>query len=235
MIRLIREGSQNYPWLLKGVVLVLAVTFVVGMGWFGFDQAQQSDSVALVGTHKISIQHFRRAYNNTYRFYKDQLKQKDIDEESLKQTVLNGLIDSKLWLVAAGNFGLAVSPEELKHSIMTRQEFQKDGAFDPQFYHRLLATNHLSPREYESQRTQDLLSEKAQLIVQDVVSLTQAETEEVEALASRQTGNETDGGDEAIRERIKRQLLFQKKQRALQAFQANLRGTAKVEIHEEFL
>lgn len=235
MIRLIREGSAKYPFILKGLMIVIALTFIIGMGWFGFDQSSQPNSVAVVGPYKISLENFRRAYSNTYRFYKDQLKQEDVDEAMLKQVVLNGLVDSKLWLLTAEDFRLQVSPDELRDSITARKEFQKDGNFDPQYYQRLLAANRLTPSKYEQQRMQDLLAEKAQLIVQDAVFLNKAEMEEVEALALRQAGEDKKDELDAIRERIKRQFLFQKKQRALQAFQAAIRESAKIDIHREYL
>jgi len=48
MIKLIREGSTKYPWLLKIIMLVIAVTFTIGMGWFGYETAQQPNMVAVV-------------------------------------------------------------------------------------------------------------------------------------------------------------------------------------------
>ena len=52
MIRLIREGSTKYPWILKFVVLVIAVTFTIGMGWFGYETSQQPNVVAMVGSYQ---------------------------------------------------------------------------------------------------------------------------------------------------------------------------------------
>ena len=236
MIRLIREGSQKYPWILKFIVLGIAITFVIGMGWFGFDQAQQPNAVALIGPYNVTLKEYRRAYNRTYQFYRNQLKQETIDEESLKQLVIGGLIDSKAWALTADQFNLDISDEELKGAIQNRKEFQKDGAFDAQFYHRLLAENKLSPQQFESQLYSDLLSEKAQMVVQDVAALTPSEMKEVDDLASRQSAGKEDEAEVAkIHERIRLQFLFQKKQRALQAFQAAMRNSTEVEIRQEYL
>ena len=234
MIRIIREGSQKYPWLLKIIMGVIAVTFIVGMGWFGFE-ATQLNTVAVVGPYKISLDEYRRAYNNAYRFYRDQLKQEDIDEASLKQTVLHSLIEGKTWDLAVEEFGLSISPEELRDSIVAQKAFQRDdGTFDPQYYQRILAANRLTPNQYETQRTNQLLTDKARLLVQDSTALTPAELEEVQALAARQAP-EGEEPDAATVERIRLQFLFQKKQRSLQAFQAAMLGTVQVETHEELL
>lgn len=236
MIRLIREGSKKYPWILKIIILVIAVTFTIGMGWFGYEQSQQPNALATIGPYQVSRQEFRRAYNNTYRFFKDQLKQEDIDEESLKLEVMDGLVGSKVWLVTAEAFDLEVSPAELRQSIVERKEFQRDGKFNPQYYHRLLAANRMTPKQYEAQLTRDLLTEKAQLIAQDVASLTPAEIEEVEELTARQTTSVEDTQEiDKVRKRIRLQFLLQKKQRALQAFQAAMRTKSEVNIREEYL
>ena len=234
MIKLIREGSKRYPWILKTIMGVIAVTFIVGMGWWGFETSQPN-AVATVGPFKVSREEFARAYNNAYRFYKDTLKQEDVDEESLRQLILNSLIDSKTWVLTAQEFDVAVSQEELRQSIMDQEIFQKkDGTFDPQYYQRLLTANRLTPHQYEAQLSSELLVEKARMLVQDATALTPSELEEVEALAARQSGG-GDDVDPSILKLVKQQFLLTKKQRALQAFQAAMRQQVKVETHEELL
>ncbi len=236
MIRLIREGSKKYPWILKIIILVIAVTFTIGMGWFGYEQSQQPNALATIGPYQVSRQEYRREYNNDYRFFKDQLKQENIDEESLKLEVINRLVGRKVWLVTADAFELEVSPEELRQSIVERKEFQRNGKFDPQYYHRLLAANRMTPKQFEAQLTRDLLRQKALLIVQDVASLTPAEMEEVEELIARQTASVEDSKEiDKVQKRIRLQFLLQKKQRALRAFQAAMRTKSEVNIREEYL
>ena len=236
MIRLIREGSEKHPWIIKIIMTVIAVTFVIGMGWFGYEQSQQPNAIASVGPYSVSLEEYRRAYTRTYRFYKEQLKQEEVDEEKLKKVVIGGLVDNKIWLLTADDLNIGVSPESLRKEIMEKKDFQQDGKFDPAYYHRLLASNRLSPKEYEQQITKDVQARQAQMVVQDVATLTPTENQEVEDLVSRQTAGMEDQQEiEKIRTRIRVQLLFQKKQRALQAFQASMRNHANVEIREEFL
>ena len=127
-------------------------------------------------------------------------------------------------------------PRVSERTSRERSVFQHDGKFDPAYYHRLLANNRFSLKQYERQLTMDVLARQAQMVVQDVATLTPAENQEIEELAARQTAGMEDQQEiEKIRTRIRVQLLFQKKQRALQAFQASMRIQAKVEIREEFL
>jgi hypothetical protein len=233
MIRLIREGSSKYPWLLKGIILAIAITFIGGMGWYGYE-ASQPNAVASVGPYTVDRQEYLRAKQRYYRFYRDQLKQEDVKDETIQQLALDGLITNKSWRVLADEFGLAVSPQELHDAIVNQKDFQKDGVFDPEYYQRLLAANRTKPHQFEEQRREELLIEKARLLVSEATTLTPAELQEVQDLNARQT---LEGAEPDLKvfEQIKMQFLLQKKQRAMQAFQATLRARGDITIHEELL
>lgn len=233
MIRTIRESSTKYPWLLKGLILAIAVTFVIGMGWFGYESSQPN-TVATVGPYPITKNEYLRTKQNYYRFYRDQLKQEDIQEDMIKQLALEGLITTKSWQLLADELDLAVSPRELHDTIVKQKDFHKDGEFDPQYYQRLLAANRMTPQQYEQQRHEELLAEKARLIVAEATTLTPAEMQEVKELAARQAPEGTEPDPEVL-EQVRMQFLIQKKQRAMQAFQAALRARGDVAIHEELL
>jgi len=233
MIRLIREGSQKYPWILMTIIGVIAVTFVVGMGWYGYE-AVQPNTVATVGSYTVSLNEYRRAKKNLYRFYRDQLKREDIKEEQFQQLALNGLIESKTWSVVADHLDLSISPEDLHDSIVAQKEFQRDGKFDPQYYERLLQANRMTPSEFERQQTVELVRGKARLLVVEATTLTPAELKEAQALAARQ-GKEGEEPDVATLERTKQQFLFQKRQRAMLAFQTAMRAKANIQVVEELL
>jgi hypothetical protein len=230
MIRLIREGS---PWVIKVVILVIAITFVIGMGWYGYE-ASQPNAVASVGPYTVDKQEYLRAKQRYYRFYRDQLKQEDVKDETIQQLALDGLITNKSWRVLADEFKLSVSPQELHDAIVNQKDFQKDGVFNPEYYQRLLAANRTKPHEYEEQRREELLIEKARLLVSEATTLTPAELQEVKDLNARQTLEGTEP-DLKVFEQIKMQFLLQKKQRAMQAFQATLRARSDITIHEELL
>jgi peptidyl-prolyl cis-trans isomerase D len=230
MIRIIREGS---PWVIKGVILVIAVTFVIGMGWYGYE-ASQPNAVASVGPYTIDKKEYLQAKQRVYRIYRDQLKEEDVKDETIQQLALNGLITNKSWRLLADEFGLAVSPQELHDAIVNQKDFQKDGVFDTEYYQRLLAANRMKPNEYEKQRRETLLIEKARLLVSEATTLTPAELQEVKDLNARQTLEGAES-DPVVFEQIKMQFVLQKKQRAMQAFQSALRARGDVTIHQELL
>jgi peptidyl-prolyl cis-trans isomerase D len=190
--------------------------------------------VATVGPYKVAKDEYLRTKQGYYRFYRDQLKQEDIKEETINQLALEGLITTKSWQLLADEFHLAVSPQELHDAIVNQKDFHKDGVFDTQYYQRLLAANRMKPHQYEQQRQNELLAEKARLLVAEATTLTPAEMKEVKELAARQTLEGAEP-DQTTLEQIRMQFLIQKKQRAMQAFQSALRARGEVTIHEELL
>ena len=232
MIKLLREVAHDYPWFLKTIMGVLALAFIITMGWWGFGQ-QPGDTVASVGEFTIPQDEFRRAYENTYRFYKEK-GQTDIKDEFLKQFVLEQLIENRMWLIAAHDMGLTVSDDDLRTAVMQRPEFQRNGAFDPGVYRRLLAANHLTPSLFEAMEAKDMLTNKARMVIMDSVALTPSEFSEAQALVTRQ--GETDPTKaSAAKERIFQSFLFQKQQRALMAYAESMKTKIPIKTHKELL
>ncbi len=232
MIKLMREAAHNYPWLLKSIMGILAIAFIITMGWWGFEQ-QEPNAVASVGSLNITREEFQRSYENLYRFYKEKLPG-EFKDETLKELVLERLIETKLWMLAAEQMGLQVTPAELHDDIVQRPDFQQNGKFDPDHYRRVLAANRLTPALFESLHTTELLGDKARMIILDSVALTPAEIAEADTLMARQSQPENPSGPSA-RDRIKMDFLQQKQQRAMVAFQDSLRATIPIKIRKELL
>ncbi len=232
MIKLMREAAHNYPWLLKSIMGALAIAFVITMGWWGFG-GQDTGVVASVGNLTVSREEFRRAYENTYRYYKDNV-QGDFKDETIKRYVIDQLIDNRLWLIAAADMRLTVSEEDLREAIVQRPEFQRNGTFDPDVYRQLLAANHLTPTIFEAMETKDILGNKARAIIRDAVALTPAEISEAQTLMARQSSADA-SKDQSSNDRIFQDFLFQKQQRALIAYQASLKASLPWKIHKEML
>ena len=117
---------------------------------------------------------------------------------------------------------------------MQRPEFQRNGAFDPDLYRRLLAANHLTPSIFETMEAKELLTNKARLVVMDAVALTPSELAEAQTLITRQ--GETDSAKAAAaKERIFQSFLFQKQQRALMAYAESMKTKVPIKVHKELL
>jgi len=232
MIKLMRESAHKYPWLLKSAMGILAIAFVITMGWWGFGE-QETDAVASVGNLTVTRDEFLRAYQNTYRFYKEKV-QGDFKDETLKQFVIEGLIEDKIWTLVAEEMGLTVTPSELRDEIIGLAEFSRNGKFDPELYRRLLAANRLTPSLFEAQQGMELLRNKARTVVLDSVALTPAEIAEAQALMAQQPPGESASGP-PTGDRILQAFLFQKQQRAVMAYKEAVKARVPIEIHRELL
>lgn len=229
MIKILRDASHNYPWLIKSIMGILALVFVVTMGWWGFDE-KAGNAVADVGDLSVSRDEFKRAFEFMYRSYKEK-GAGDIKEETFKQIVIDQLIESRLWVIAARDMGLTVSDTDLRDVIIQIPDFQKNGAFDPDLYRRLLAANHWTPSAFEAMQQQEILAGKARLIVRDSVALTPWEIAEGQAL----TPKPQDPTAAPAKDRALQDMLFQKQQRALAAYQEALKAKIPTKIHRELL
>jgi SurA-like protein len=232
MIKVLRSANERYPWFLAITMGFIAISFIIGMGWWGFGE-HQGTVVASVGDLTISHDEFKRAYENTYRFYKDKVPG-EFKDETIKQYVVEQLVDNRVWLIAAKNMGLTVTDEDLRDIIMQIPEFQRNGIFDPELYQRLLAANHLTPAIFEAMEAKELLSNRARMMISDAITLTPNELAEAQALTLRQTEPDPVKAS-AAKDRAIQDVLFQKQQRALMAYTQSLKATVPINIRRELL
>ena len=233
MIKLLREGNHRFPWVLKGVMVAIALTFIVGMGWWGYGESQ-SDVIATVGPFKVSRDEYMRRYKNLYEYAKKQKMPDAVKDEVLKEMAVEQMAEEKLWRLAADEMGLTLSPEELHTAITRIKDFQTNGKFDPELYKRLLAFNHLTPPQFETEYSSRLLGDKAVSVVFESVALTPAEIEEAKTLMARPSSSDSTAGSSA-KDRILQDMLFQKQQRAVMAFREAMRAKVNVQIKKELL
>jgi len=232
VIKILRVANEKYPWFLAATIGFIALSFIIGMGWWGFGE-QQGTIVASVGDLTVSQDEFKRAYENTYRFYKDKVPG-EFKDETIKQYVVEQLVDNRVWQIAAKNMGLTITEEDLRDVITQIPEFQKNGTFDPELYQRLLAANHLTPATFEVMEAKELLGNRARMVISNAVALTPAELGEAQALMLRQT--ESDPAKAATaKDRAIQDVLLQKQQRALMAYTQSLKATIPINIHRELL
>jgi peptidyl-prolyl cis-trans isomerase D len=181
----------------------------------------------------VSVEEFKRAYENSYKFYKDKLPG-EFKDETIKQFVIDQLVDNRVWLVAAKTMGLTISDADLREAIIQIPEFQKNGTFDPELYQRILAANHLTPSQFEAVEAKELLGNRARMVIADAVVLTPSELAEAEAMTLRQPESDPAKVTEA-KNRAVQEVLFQKQQRALMAYTQSLKATIPIAIHRELL
>jgi len=165
MLRVLREHASS--WMLKGILVLVAVTFI-SWGGYSFFRERKVTYAAKVNGTTIEWTEYNETYQNTIKQYRDALgpsfSEKMIEELHLREKILDGLIDKVLILQEAKRLGLSISDEELRAGIESIPAFQVNGQFDRRRYEGALRLNRLTPEEFEE-------SQRANLLVSKVVNL----------------------------------------------------------------
>lgn len=235
MLKVIREGAIERPWFYRTLMGLIAVVFVVTMGWWGFEQNKE-DVIVSVGEDRVSRDEYLRLLQNMSRFYKEMMPDGDkVPEDQLKQLVIDQLIDSRLWMQAAREMGVIVTANEVRESIMKIPAFQRNGKFDPEQYKRLLAQNRLTPELFETSQRADLLRERARMLVRESVAPTADELSEVQAMLAAQPTPSVPMQGGPSPDRAAQAVLVQKQQRAVMAYQEALKSRTKISVRRELM
>jgi hypothetical protein len=235
MLKVIREGAIERPWFYRTIMILIAVVFIVTMGWWGFEQNKE-DVIVSVGDERVSRDEYLRLLQNMSRFYKEMMPGGDkIPEEQLKQLVIDQLIENRLWTQAAREMGVVVMAGEVRESILKIPAFQHNGTFDPEQYKRLLAQNRLTPELFETSQRGDLLREKARMLVRESVAPTADELSEVQAMLAAQPTPSVPMQGGASPDRAAQAVLAQKQQRALMAYLEALKARSKISVRRELM
>ncbi len=233
MIKFMRQGAIENPWVFRAIMLVIAVTFVITMGWWGFS-GKASPVIARVDDRSITSAEYERTYRNYERLYRDMFKEQFnadlIKQLDLKHVAINTLVERELWLKTARRMNLTVTSRELADSIASMKAFQqeKNGRFDPDLYRRVLAANHVTPETFESSQRDELLIAKVKTVIGDSTAVSGPEWEEARARQAAQNPGPT--SDATLPS-----PLPQKQERVLRAYMDSLRHAAVVDIQENML
>jgi peptidyl-prolyl cis-trans isomerase D len=179
MLQAMRQHAR-YFYVLFFIVILTFIFWGVGT----VDNTSPN-IVAEVGKYKITGQEYWRAYDNTYRFYRDLYKDQ-FDEEmqnklNLKDTVLDSLIESRVFLIAAEEAGITVSDEELHDAITHETIFMRDGVFDNSVYLQRLKLSRWTPESYEASKRQELTIIKMKRLIELSVMVPENELSSISA------------------------------------------------------
>jgi hypothetical protein len=234
MLKLIREGALERPWVYRTVMGLIAAVFVVSMGWWGFEQNKE-DNIITVGNDHVSREEYQRTLQNMSRQYKEFMPG-EMPENQLKQMVVEQLIASRLWSQAAKDMGVIVTPAELREAISALPEFQRTGVFDPEQYRRMLAATRWTPAMFETAFRAELMRDKARTLVRESVAPTADELAGAQAaLASQLMPSMPMEQIGSPQDRALRMVLYQKQQLAVRAYQEALKARTPVSVRRELL
>ena len=150
----------------KNVILIIViagfvVSMFVGFGLYLTSGAAHLDTVAEVNDEEIPYRNFTTFYNQVVNRRRD--SGEDLTPEtlnSIKQEVLQGLIQEAVFFQEARRYGFDVTDQELAQSLAAIPAFQKDGRFNVQSYAQALQFGlRTTPEDFErTQRRQISIS-----------------------------------------------------------------------------
>ncbi|MFQ5894206.1 MAG: SurA N-terminal domain-containing protein [Nitrospinota bacterium] len=165
MLKFMREKGKS--WALRGVLLIVALTFVL---WGGSSILRGPGAglggrvVALVEGLPITAAEVEGVYRQRLEGLRRQLGEAFSEELAsrlnLRGRALEELIAGRLELWAARELGFVVSDAELSAAIWSIPAFQRGGRFDLDQYHRVLELNRIRPADFEAQQRRILLVQK---------------------------------------------------------------------------
>ncbi len=176
MLRLIRERAKGpIAWVIVGLI-------VVPFALFGINEYFETDAniyVAKVNDVSIPGYEFNRVYQSERAFRQslvgDNPNSPFMNDDSIKRSALDRLINTEVMSQAAISNGFDVSDQSLLQAIASRQEFQTDGQFDQSLYNNLLRRNNISIEDFEGNVRRDLMAGQFVSGVMDLAIVTNYE------------------------------------------------------------
>jgi hypothetical protein len=221
MLQAMRKHAK-YFYVLFFIIIITFVFWGVGT----VDKTGNVEVVAEVGQHKIAVEEYWKAYDSTFRFYKEVYKNafNEKMQKDLKEKVLDSLMDEKVLLIASKEAGISVSDEELQDSIAGEQAFLKNGVFDRDVYVNRLRLNRITPEVFENMKRQELTSEKMRRLVELSVDATALDIQ-----------LPLPSGNEQAADMIRQAMMGDKKGKAVKSFIEGYKKSLKIKINKKLI
>lgn len=178
MLEFIRERAQG--WVAWTIVIFLIATFAL----WGIQEYVSPDpavNVAVVDDKEISATQFQQTYQQQRARLQAMLGENFnpamLDEKSMKNDVLDGMIDREVLVLNAVESGMQVSDTRVGSYIRSIPELQNAGQFDKELYNNLLRSQGLSVKNFEQAVRGDLLLQQLRQGVMDTAFVTQSEVD----------------------------------------------------------
>lgn len=183
-IQSMRDSSEGV------IAKILVGLIIVVFALFGFGSITTYlapvPKVATVNGEDVTQQDMEMAVERSRRLLRAQGQSvTDIDEDALRQEVLQSLIDRKLLSVAAEDLGLYVSDAVLDQDIVSTDAFQIDGVFSPEQFQMLIGGAGFTPLSYRAEMRVDKKLQQLATAIQGSAFFTPDEVKRSSALAQQ--------------------------------------------------
>jgi peptidyl-prolyl cis-trans isomerase D len=162
MLESIRNATKT--WMAKLILALITIPFALWGVESYVTATPGQDTIANVGGEKISAAEFNEAVRNQLEQFKRQfgpgIDASIMDNPQMRQSILDQLIDQRLFAKASQVTGVKVSDAALRDRIATEPSFQEDGKFVPARYETYLKANGQTAPMFEAMLRKDM--ERAQ-------------------------------------------------------------------------
>ncbi|MFO1519333.1 MAG: SurA N-terminal domain-containing protein [bacterium] len=181
----------------KVILGMMTAGLLFYFGYAGVRKAERGGTVggghhaiAQVNGEGIPEGQFQTLYDNQLKFYEQLTKGSTPPAllESVKQNVLQKLIQNKIFSQQAKALGLSVSDKELIHDITSDPKLSENGVFNKKYYLDVFKPSfeRQTGEDYETLLREELLAEKFENLIRNSVSVTEAEVKQEYLLSNTQ-------------------------------------------------
>ena len=178
MLQGMREGARS-PWILVIIGLIVLSFVLTGAESLTFNGSQSG--AAEVNGEEISLNELQFAIERQRRqlseLYGDQIDPSFLDDDLLRPSVLNNLIEQALLSDYAASLEIASSPRAVGRAITSNPAFQLDGGFSAEYYRDILRSNGLTNSQYRADQENLDRLQKLQSFVSEAAFVTPMETQ----------------------------------------------------------
>ena len=158
MLENIRQASQT--WLAKLILAVITVPFALwGIESYVRPTAGQ-DTIATVGKEKVTSAEFNDALRGQLEQFKRQfggnIDASIMDTPDMRKSILDNLVDQKLFAEAAKTSGVKISDAALRDRISTESAFLDQGKFVSSRYETFLKAQGYTAQSFEAMLRRDM-------------------------------------------------------------------------------
>ncbi len=160
MLNFFRQKAQS-PTIQVTILIIIVVFIFWGVGQ---NNGNGRNTVATVNGTVIEYQNYQKEYEQTLSKLREQfggaIPKGLLDTLDIKHQVLNKIIQRTLLRQGALHTGLYVSDKELQKAIEKMPAFRQNGAFNIEWYKKMLTNSRMTVSSFETDMRYDLLATK---------------------------------------------------------------------------
>ena len=158
MLEAIRNATKT--WIAKVILALITIPFAMWGVESYIQTPSGQDTVATVAGEKINTAEFNEAVRSQLEQFKRQfgpsIDASIMDNPEMRKSILDQLIDQKLFVKASQVTGIKVSDDALRDRIATEPSFQENGKFVPARYETYLKANGQTAPMFEQLMRKDM-------------------------------------------------------------------------------